>query len=76
MNYYNILHNEIETLRKEQNTDKLYLAKFRRQAGKDYDSDNDSNFEELDYNSSDGEYYNVPFANVLEQYQKNNQVEN
>ena len=73
VNYYNILHNEIETLRKEQNTDKSYLAKFRRQAGKTDDSDDDSNREGEDYDS-DGETYNIPFANmgVLEQYRKNN----
>lgn len=72
VNYYNILHNEIEELRKEQNTDKLYLINFRRQAGKEDEYDTSSNERESDDSSSDEEIYNIPFANMdmLKQYAK------
>ena len=62
---------EIEKLREEKNTDKLYRTKFRKQAGKNNESD--SNCDNNDSDGSDNTYmevHSVPFANMskLKQY--------
>ena len=73
VDYYNILHMEIEKLREEENTDRLYRTKFRKQAGKNEESD--SNGDGNDSDESDDTYmevHSVPFANMskLKQYKQ------